>query len=74
MRLFQNTVFRIKKLNKDPPVISGVADWRRAQLNIVLNCLPCKLQNLKQHIKEDDHSFPERGIYHDLPTSSTQRD
>ena len=30
MRLFQNTVFRIKKLNKDPPVISGVADWRRA--------------------------------------------
>lgn len=43
MRLFQNTVFRIKKLNKGPPVISGVADWRRAQLITGLDCLLCKL-------------------------------
>lgn len=32
-----------KKLNKDPPVISAVADWRRAQLIKALNCLPYRV-------------------------------
>lgn len=34
-----------KKLNKDPPIISGVADQESAQLFKALNCLPIRVWN-----------------------------
>lgn len=61
-----------KKLKKDPTVIFWGRRLEENSADQSIELSSIQGLNLKQHIKNNNYSFPDRGKYHDYATSSTQ--
>lgn len=67
-----NCIFMRKKLKKDPTVIFWGRRLEKNSADQSIELSSTQGLNLKQHIKNNNYSFPDRGTNHDYATSSTQ--